>query len=58
MNCAADDPNDGAEEIAQRKLNLAQRALFRAGGMLKVTDSAQAIQGRPSSCGCRWASGW
>jgi len=37
--------NDGADEIAQRKLNLAQRALFRAGGMLKVTDSAQAIQG-------------
>ncbi|MBL0089942.1 MAG: FAD-dependent oxidoreductase [Ideonella sp.] len=37
--------NDGADEIAQRKLNLAQRALFRAGGMFKVTDSAQAIQG-------------
>lgn len=37
--------NDGAEEIARRKLNLAQRALFKAGGILKVTDSANAIQG-------------
>jgi NADPH-dependent 2,4-dienoyl-CoA reductase/sulfur reductase-like enzyme len=37
--------NDGADEIARRKLNLAQRALFKAGGMLRVTDSAQAIQG-------------
>ena len=37
--------DDGADEIARRKLNLAQRALFKAGGVLKVTDSAQAIQG-------------
>jgi 2,4-dienoyl-CoA reductase-like NADH-dependent reductase (Old Yellow Enzyme family) len=37
--------NDGADEIARRKLNLAQRALFRAGGVLRVTDSAEAIQG-------------
>ena len=37
--------NDGADEIARRKLNLAQRALFKAGGILKVTDSAQALQG-------------
>jgi 2,4-dienoyl-CoA reductase (NADPH2) len=37
--------NDRADEIARRKLNLAQRALFKAGGILKVTDSAQALQG-------------
>jgi NADPH-dependent 2,4-dienoyl-CoA reductase/sulfur reductase-like enzyme len=37
--------NDGADEIARRKLNLAQRAMFKAGGVLRVTDSAQAIQG-------------
>ncbi|MBP9907802.1 MAG: FAD-dependent oxidoreductase [Rubrivivax sp.] len=37
--------NDRAEEIARRKLNLAQRALFKAGGILKVTDSAHALQG-------------
>ena len=36
--------NDGADEIARRKLNLAQRAMFKAGGVLRVTDSAQAIQ--------------
>ncbi len=36
--------DDGADEIARRKLNLAQRALFKAGGVLKVTDNAQAIQ--------------
>ncbi len=36
--------NDGADEIAKRKLNLAQRALFKAGGVLKVTDSAHALQ--------------
>ena len=36
---------DGAEDIARRKLTLAERTLFKAGGMLKVTDSAQAIQG-------------
>lgn len=37
--------NDRADEIARAKLNLAQRALFKAGGMLGVTDSTQAIQG-------------
>lgn len=37
--------NDGADDIARRKLSLAQRALFKAGGVLRVTDSAQAIQG-------------
>lgn len=36
---------DGADEIAKAKLNLAERALFKAGGMLGVTDSTQAIQG-------------
>ncbi len=36
--------NDRADEIARAKLNLAQRALFKAGGILKVTDSAHAIQ--------------
>ncbi len=36
---------DGAEEIAKAKLSLAERALFKAGGMLGVTDSTQAIQG-------------
>lgn len=36
---------DGADAIARAKLNLAERALFKAGGMLKVTDSTQAIQG-------------
>lgn len=36
---------DGADEIAHRKLGLAERALFKAGGMLKVTDSRQALQG-------------
>jgi len=35
---------DGADEIARAKLNLAERAMFKAGGMLKVTDSTQAIQ--------------
>jgi hypothetical protein len=35
---------DRAEEIAKAKLNLAERALFKAGGMLKVTDSTAAIQ--------------
>lgn len=37
--------NDRAEEIATRKLSLAQRAMFRAGGILKVTESARAVQG-------------
>lgn len=36
---------DRAEEIARAKLNLAERAMFKAGGLLKVTDSTQAIQG-------------
>lgn len=35
---------DRADEIAKAKLNLAERAMFKAGGMLKVTDSTQAIQ--------------
>jgi len=37
--------DDRAEEIAARKLTLAQRALLKAGGILKVTDSAHALQG-------------
>lgn len=36
---------DGADEIAKAKLGLAERALFKAGGMLGVTDSAAALQG-------------
>jgi NADPH-dependent 2,4-dienoyl-CoA reductase/sulfur reductase-like enzyme len=36
--------NDGADEIARAKLNLAERALFKAGGVLRVTDSMQALQ--------------
>lgn len=36
--------NDGADEIARTKLNLAERALLKAGGMLRVTDSKQALQ--------------
>ncbi|HSW19637.1 MAG TPA: FAD-dependent oxidoreductase [Ramlibacter sp.] len=35
---------DRADEIARAKLGLAERALFKAGGMLRVTDSAQALQ--------------
>ena len=34
---------DRADEIAQAKLSLTERALFKAGGILKVTDSTQAI---------------
>ena len=34
---------DRADEIAKAKLNLAERALFKAGGMLRVTDSTQAL---------------
>ncbi|WP_119155805.1 FAD-dependent oxidoreductase [Caldimonas tepidiphila] len=37
--------NDGADEIARAKLGLAERALFKAGGVLRVTDSTQALQG-------------
>jgi NADPH-dependent 2,4-dienoyl-CoA reductase/sulfur reductase-like enzyme len=36
---------DGADEIARAKLNLAERALFKAGGLLGVTGSQQALQG-------------
>lgn len=36
--------NDRADEIARAKLSLVERGLFKAGGMLKVTDSAQAIE--------------
>ncbi|MBF5004307.1 oxidoreductase [Diaphorobacter caeni] len=36
---------DRAEEIAKAKLSLTERALFKAGGMLGVTDSKNAIQG-------------
>lgn len=35
---------DGADAIAQAKLSFAERALFKAGGLLKVTDSTQALQ--------------
>jgi 2,4-dienoyl-CoA reductase-like NADH-dependent reductase (Old Yellow Enzyme family)/thioredoxin reductase len=35
---------DGADAIARAKLSLAERALFKAGGMLRVTDSTQALQ--------------
>ena len=34
---------DRADEIAQAKLSLTERALFKAGGILKVTDSTHAI---------------
>lgn len=37
--------DDRAEEIAARKLTLAERALLKAGGILRVTDSARALQG-------------
>jgi len=36
--------DDGADEIAKRKLSFAQRTLFKAGGVLKVTENAQALQ--------------
>ena len=35
---------DRADEIARAKLNLVERAMFKAGGMLRVTDSTQALQ--------------
>ncbi len=35
---------DGADEIAKAKLSLTERTMFKAGGMLRVTDSTQAIQ--------------
>jgi len=37
--------DDRAEEIAARKLSLAQRTLLKTGGVLKLTDSARALQG-------------
>lgn len=37
--------NDRADEIAASKLTLTQRAMFKAGGILKVTSSARAVQG-------------
>lgn len=37
--------NDEADEIAKAKLSLAERAMFKAGGMMGVTDSARALQG-------------
>ncbi|SFA82132.1 2,4-dienoyl-CoA reductase [Collimonas sp. OK607] len=37
--------NDDADEIAKAKLSLAERAMFKAGGMMGVTDSARALQG-------------
>ena len=36
--------SDRADEIAKAKLSLTERALFKAGGMLRVTDSTQALQ--------------
>lgn len=35
---------DRADEVAKAKLSLTERAMFKAGGMLKVTDSTAAIQ--------------
>ena len=35
---------DRADEIAKAKLGLAERAMFKAGGMLRVIDSTQALQ--------------
>ena len=35
---------DRADEIAKAKLSLTERAMFKAGGMLGVTDSTNAIQ--------------
>ena len=37
--------DDGAADIAARKLSLAQRALLKAGGVLKVTDDVRSMQG-------------
>lgn len=37
--------NDDAQPIAQAKLSLAERTLFKAGGMLRVTSSTEALQG-------------
>ncbi|TCP12529.1 FAD-dependent oxidoreductase [Simplicispira metamorpha] len=36
--------SDRADEIAKAKLSLTERTLFKAGGMLRVTDSTQALQ--------------
>jgi 2,4-dienoyl-CoA reductase-like NADH-dependent reductase (Old Yellow Enzyme family)/NADPH-dependent 2,4-dienoyl-CoA reductase/sulfur reductase-like enzyme len=35
---------DGADEIARTKLSLAERAMFKAGGLIGVTDSANALK--------------
>lgn len=35
---------DGAEEIARRKLSLTQRTLMKAGSLIGVTDSTEAMQ--------------
>lgn len=35
---------DGADDLAKAKLNLAERALFKAGGVLGITDSGKALQ--------------
>lgn len=35
---------DRADDIAKAKLNLAERTMFKAGGMLRVTDSTQGLQ--------------
>lgn len=35
---------DRADEIAKAKLGLAERAMLKAGGMLRVTDSTEALQ--------------
>jgi 2,4-dienoyl-CoA reductase-like NADH-dependent reductase (Old Yellow Enzyme family)/NADPH-dependent 2,4-dienoyl-CoA reductase/sulfur reductase-like enzyme len=35
---------DRADEVASAKLNLAERALFKAGGLIRVTDSTQALE--------------
>ncbi|CAG9248840.1 Effector protein [Paraburkholderia unamae] len=37
--------NDDAQPIAQAKLSFAERALFKAGGVLRVTNSTEALQG-------------
>jgi 2,4-dienoyl-CoA reductase-like NADH-dependent reductase (Old Yellow Enzyme family)/NADPH-dependent 2,4-dienoyl-CoA reductase/sulfur reductase-like enzyme len=36
---------DRADDIAARKLTLAQRALLKAGGVLRLTDHAQTLEG-------------
>ena len=36
--------NDDADDIARDKLSFTERAMFKAGGMMGVTDSAKALQ--------------